>query len=68
MESADLFRRSLLLARAERWSSRVEQMSPRSWERRINWWRDPYAIANVADGAPIEVLEGQNLTGVVASS
>ena len=68
MESADLSRRSLLLARAERWSSREEQTSPRSWGRRINWWRDPYEVANVADGAPIGRLEGQSLTGVVASS
>lgn len=65
MESADLSWRSLLLARAERWSSQAEQMSPRSWERRINWWRDPYEDANVADGAPKGGLEGQNLTGVV---
>ena len=55
-------RRSLLEERANRWRLRRDQMSPQSWDRRIDWWHDPYEATDqqqsltASAGAPRLIL------------
>ncbi|KAL8951914.1 MAG: hypothetical protein Q9222_002133 [Ikaeria aurantiellina] len=75
--TGDPYQRSLLAARAEHWQLRAQQMYPRSLNRRISWWQDPYdATTGQAsnDASTVEAvaslspsLQQPNLTDVETS-